>query len=267
MIHIKNFINKKKEDIKINDITYNEFYIFASNYINSSEVLRHLFNPNNIIISIDYVLNNQCIKISELQNKLNIGYSSASRLLDLLEDMHMIGPSNGSKPRSAFVSNYKQAITILTNYKCNKELLDQYNDLIIKQEETTIQEKITTSLESVSNGLEFENYCANLLTLNGYQNVTLTKASNDYGIDILAENNGVKYAIQCKFYTSPVGNSAVQEACAGKLYYNCHVAIVLTNSVFTKNAIELANKNNVILWDTDKLNELYLKTKKIPPAQ
>ena len=105
-------------------------------------------------------------------------------------------------------------------------------------------------------GLSFEVFCSELLTINGFQNVFVTKASNDYGIDILAEKDDIKYAIQCKCYSSSIGNSAVQEANAGKEYYDCHVAVVMTNSTFTKNAIELAKKNKVILWDRDKLKYL-----------
>ena len=37
---------------------------------------------------------------------------------------------------------------------------------------------------------------------------------------------------------------------------DCHVAVVLTNNAFTKSAIELAEKNNVLLWDRKKLKEL-----------
>ena len=66
----------------------------------------------------------------------------------------------------------------------------------------------------------------------------------------------IKYAIQCKFYSSPVGVSSVQEISAGKEFYNCHVAVVMTNSTFTKNATELAQKTKVLLWDVNKINQL-----------
>ena len=37
---------------------------------------------------------------------------------------------------------------------------------------------------------------------------------------------------------------------------DCHVAVVLTNNFFTSSAKELAKKNNVLLWDRNKLKEL-----------
>ena len=60
-------------------------------------------------------------------------------------------------------------------------------------------------------GHDFEYFCAELLKKHGFLEVEVTRGSGDYGIDILAEKEGVTYAIQCKCYTSPVGVKAVQE--------------------------------------------------------
>nr|WP_243875240.1 restriction endonuclease [Blautia obeum] len=105
-------------------------------------------------------------------------------------------------------------------------------------------------------GHDFEQFCAKLLKANGFSNVYVTPGSNDQGIDILAEKLGVKYAIQCKRYSSDVGNKAVQEVFAGKSYYNCHVGVVLTNRYFTQSAKELAEKTQIFLWNRDILNAL-----------
>lgn len=100
-------------------------------------------------------------------------------------------------------------------------------------------------------GVEFENYCAELLTAKGFENVETTPPSHDYGVDIIADKDGITYAIQCKCYSDAVGVRAVQEAYAGKDYYGCMVAVVMTNQSFTKNAMGFAEKLNVILWDGD----------------
>lgn len=105
-------------------------------------------------------------------------------------------------------------------------------------------------------GHEFEYFCANLLKNNGYVDVSVTQGSGDQGIDIIAFRDGIKYGIQCKCYSSDIGNKAVQEVFAGKSFYECHVGAVLTNQYFTKSAIELAQKNGIILWDRKKLLEL-----------
>ena len=99
-----------------------------------------------------------------------------------------------------------------------------------------------------SKGIDYEYKVAKYLRRHGFYDVEVTKASGDYGIDIVARKGFFdKYAIQCKQYSNPVGVSAVQEAVAGKAVYNCNVAMVVTNSTYTKAAIKLARENNVIL--------------------
>ncbi len=98
-------------------------------------------------------------------------------------------------------------------------------------------------------GHEFERYCAELLEGNGFQEVEVTKGSGDYGVDILAEKDGITYAIQCKRYTGPVGVAAVQQAYAGRDYYDRMVGAVLTNQYFTAPAVEAARKLKILLWD------------------
>lgn len=105
-------------------------------------------------------------------------------------------------------------------------------------------------------GLEFENYIGEILKDNGFDNVDVTKSSGDFGVDVIAVKDDIKYAIQCKKYSSPVGIKAVQEVLGSKTMNDCHVAVVLTNNTFTKSAIELAEKNNVLLWDGEKLKNL-----------
>ena len=112
------------------------------------------------------------------------------------------------------------------------------------------------ALDNISSGREFELYVANLLRQNGFENVENTRASGDYGADVIAEKDGVSYAIQCKFYAKPVGPNAVQEAYAAKEYYGCDEAVVVTNSTFTRNAAALAESTGTRLWGRDELYEL-----------
>jgi len=105
-------------------------------------------------------------------------------------------------------------------------------------------------------GHEFEYYCAELLRAHGFQEVEVTVGSGDYGIDILAEKEGVTYAIQCKRYASPVGIKAVQEAYAGRDYYDRMVGVVLTNQYFTAPAVKTARKLKILLWDRGYLEQM-----------
>ena len=105
-------------------------------------------------------------------------------------------------------------------------------------------------------GHEFEYYCAGLLEQRGFVEVEVTKGSGDYGIDILAEKEGVTYAIQCKRYTAPVGVKAVQEAYAGRDYYDRMVGVVMTNQYFTQPAVDAAKKLKILLWDKDYIDSM-----------
>lgn len=105
-------------------------------------------------------------------------------------------------------------------------------------------------------GHRFENYCATVLQKNGFVNVSVTPGSGDQGVDVIAEKEGVRYAVQCKCYSSALGNTPVQEVCAGKSMYNCHVGVVMTNNYFTAGAKQLAEKNGILLWDRDKLQQM-----------
>ena len=98
-------------------------------------------------------------------------------------------------------------------------------------------------------GHDFEYYCADLLRDNGFLEVEVTKGSGDFGADILAEKDGITYAVQCKCYDKPIGVKAVQEIYAGRDFYDRMVGVVMTNQYFTQPAVELAKKLNIVLWD------------------
>ncbi len=102
-------------------------------------------------------------------------------------------------------------------------------------------------------GRQYEYQCARRLKNKGFSKVEVTKGSGDQGIDIIAYNAGKKYGIQCKYYSSPVGNFAVQEAFTGAKFYNCDVAVVITNNSFTQSAQDLAEKTGVLLWTNNNV--------------
>lgn len=123
-------------------------------------------------------------------------------------------------------------------------------DKIVKDADKFQQYKLSVD------GYGFESYTADLLVKNGYQNVTVTQKSRDFGADVLAEKDGVKYVFQCKYYSSQVGIEAVQQVYSAKTYYDAHVAVVVTNNVFTTAAKILAEELRVILWDCEYLSVL-----------
>ncbi|MEY8426466.1 restriction endonuclease [Lachnospiraceae bacterium 46-15] len=103
------------------------------------------------------------------------------------------------------------------------------------------------------NGHQYEHKCAKKLKKHGFKKVKITRGSGDQGIDIIAYRKRKKYGIQCKYYSYPVGNHAVQEAFAGAKYYDCDVAAVMTNAAFTKSAKTLADRTEVLLWSDNEI--------------
>lgn len=103
--------------------------------------------------------------------------------------------------------------------------------------------------------LDYERFCADLLVSNGWS-VRLTKGSGDQGVDIIAERFGKKAVIQCKKYSSPVGNKAVQEILGGKFIEKADIAAVISNAPFTDSAYELAESANVFLLHHNETHKL-----------
>lgn len=133
-----------------------------------------------------------------------------------------------------------------------------YIHKISKHNLGTFFKKHSATLRSIDamTGLEFEEFTAQLLLKLGYTNVKVTRASGDQGIDVLAQKDGIRYAVQCKNYSHKLGNTPVQEAFAGKSFYGCDVAVVLTNSTFTDGAFALAESTGVLLWDRNTLADM-----------
>lgn len=105
-------------------------------------------------------------------------------------------------------------------------------------------------------GHDFEYFCADLLKQKGFLEVEVTRGSGDYGVDILAEKDGVTYAVQCKCYNAPIGVKAVQEVYAGRDYYDRMVGVVMTNQYFTAAAVEAAKKLKILLWDRGYIDSM-----------
>lgn len=122
------------------------------------------------------------------------------------------------------------------------------SDCIPKEREIEYMDAMT--------GQEFELFCAELLKKCRFINIQITPGTGDQGVDILATKESVKYAIQCKCYATPLGNTPIQEVYAGKSFYGCHVGVVMTNTTFTTGAKELAEKTGVLLWDRHKIVQM-----------
>lgn len=106
-------------------------------------------------------------------------------------------------------------------------------------------------------GIQFEYYLKELYLSRGYA-AEVTRASGDYGGDLVLLKDGKKVVVQAKRHSKDVGIKAVQEVIGAKSYYSADDAWVVSNSYFTKAAKELAQKGKITLVDREQLIDLIL---------
>ena len=193
------------------------------------------------------IINNKG-SISMIQRELRIGFNQASHIMDQLYQLGVVGPEEINKPRNVLIDLQKFNL-IISNINNNVSL----NDIITSH---TSANDHTNKDFDLMDGHEFEYFCADLLKQNGFSNVVVTQGSSDDGIDILAEKEDIKYGIQCKCYSSNIGNSAVQQAYTGIQMYKCDVGVVLTNRFFTESAKKTSDETRIKLWDRKRLEQL-----------
>lgn len=110
-------------------------------------------------------------------------------------------------------------------------------------------------------GKDFEQYLAVLFRSLGYK-VQLTRASGDFGADLVLQKDGTRIVVQAKRYNKPVGVKAVQEVNAAMAHYGAVEGWVVTNTTYTQAAITLARSNKIRLFDRQNLINLIIQVQK-----
>lgn len=59
--------------------------------------------------AIDFVVESGTCSTSSLQRRLKLGYGRAARLVDIMEEMGIVGPLEGSKPRQVLMTKQEWA--------------------------------------------------------------------------------------------------------------------------------------------------------------
>ncbi len=109
-------------------------------------------------------------------------------------------------------------------------------------------------------GIQFEEYFAAVLRGLGYQ-VTMTKTTGDFGVDLVATRDGKRTAVQCKRKRGgAVGAAAVQQVVAGAPMHGCSATMVVTNNLFTRAARQLAVVHDCELVDRWQLRQFVFDT-------
>jgi restriction system protein len=107
-------------------------------------------------------------------------------------------------------------------------------------------------------GIQFEHYLNHLFQAQGFH-VEVTRASGDYGADLILQKDGKRVVVQAKRHSKNVGLKAVQEVQASMAYYKANEAWVVTNRDYTQEARELAKSNGVRLINRNELMQMILE--------
>ena len=100
---------------------------------------------------------------------------------------------------------------------------------------------------------DYERLCASRFEQWGWSAI-LTQETGDQGADIILRVSADSAAVQCKLYSQPVGNGAVQEVIAARQFYKTKAGLVVTNAEFTKSARQLANASGIDLLHHDQIS-------------
>lgn len=106
----------------------------------------------------------------------------------------------------------------------------------------------------VMDGLEFEKFIAKVMATRGFSKIQLTERY-DYGVDIIAHKDGVRWGVQVKRHSRMVKAEAVRQVVTALNKYKCQRAMVVTNSTFSRPAKVLAETNDCVLIGKDALAE------------
>jgi hypothetical protein len=88
-------------------------------------------------------------------------------------------------------------------------------------------------------GIDFEHWCAKKIEQQGWS-VVVSNASGDQGVDIIASRETVTVVVQCKRYSTPIGNKAIQEVYSGAKHYVADCAVVIGAGGFKERLKNLA---------------------------
>ena len=121
----------------------------------------------------------------------------------------------------------------------------------------TVQQRAFEQADKVpDNGHDFEHWVAAKLKAAGWT-ASVTQASGDDGVDVIAEQGGLRVAVQCKRFKGSVGNKAVQEVYSGMKHMQLERAVVISTGKYTKAAQDLASTTGVLLLSEHDIPHLW----------
>jgi HJR/Mrr/RecB family endonuclease len=105
---------------------------------------------------------------------------------------------------------------------------------------------------------QYQKYIRALLTRQGF-NLRTPEGSFNLGVDLIAEKDKSRYAVQIKRQTTPISGAIVNDLEREKHRYGCDRSMIISNNYFTDDAVERAGSSGCTLIDRKKLGEWILQ--------
>jgi restriction system protein len=119
------------------------------------------------------------------------------------------------------------------------------------------------------NHKRFEELAAELLRRDGFRRVRVVGGAGDRGVDVVGVAcDGRPYAVQCKYYTRPVGPGEVRDF-VGALQarpYRDHQGVLVTSHSLTAQAECTARDQELVVVDRDRLADWLIGAYRLGPA-
>lgn len=103
---------------------------------------------------------------------------------------------------------------------------------------------------------EFEEWTESLFKSLGFQNVVLTPQSGDKGLDLIAEKDGNKIAVQCKKFKGVVGSPVIQAFAGALQTAEIDKGYFITTGSYSVDAEKMAQDLPIELYDKNTLGDL-----------
>lgn len=182
------------------------------------------------------------LEIAESFSKVATGLPYLNSILELHINSNQFDKAENLISRLRQVDPHSIAINELNDNLQRRRVI---NTLLSKECDIVEIDKLS--------GIDFERLLKKKFVDLGF-NAEETPHTGDYGADLIIENNqGTRFIIQCKRFSSKVNLKAVQEVVAAVKHFAGDYGIVITTNSFLPSAINLAESNGIKLWDRDKL--------------
>ncbi|MBQ0140635.1 MAG: hypothetical protein KBT36_15230 [Kurthia sp.] len=137
----------------------------------------------------------------------------------------------------------------------NSNRLQQSAEYMKKLHKKYVEQKTTITPVEVMTEYELSIYYARLIQHLGYENVKFYVPIESYGINLIAEKDGVKSAFMVIKDARRLNAQSISHLAIGRAYYDCEKASILLHGEASKEMQQFAHEMVIQCWDMKKIEE------------